>query len=103
MCPLMSIIHFINLNSTDPTLKKVHAFSDLTANNSSRSIQNNLPPSSDNSYLETLDEEGDSFDDNDADVVSSPVGIPTIMEDNTTQVVFELLDSTTTASTELVQ
>jgi len=100
---VLSKLPAVNERLSEDSLEDVHAFSDLTLNNSSRSIQNNLPPSSDNSYLETLDEEGDSFDDNDADVVSSPVVIPTIMEDNTTQVVFELLDSTTTASTELVQ
>jgi len=94
---VLSKLPAVSERLSEETLEDVHAFCDLTAgNNSTRSIQN-IPASSDNSYLETLDEEGDSFDDNDGGE-SSPV-VSTIMEEgSTTQVVFDLLDSKTSTS-----
>merc|ERR1711862_131054 len=87
---------------SEETLEDVHPFNDLVASSSnSNSSRNIICPSSDNSYLETLEEE-DSFDgDNEEQgqqqTSTSALSIPTIMEDGnnatTTQVVFDLLDN----------
>ena len=92
---VLSKLPAVSERLSEETLEDVHAFSDLVAksmNSSTRSIQN---PSSDNSYLETLDEEADSFDDSE----EAASNIPTIMEDGTAQVVFDLLDSKATTTT----
>jgi len=94
---VLSKLPAVNERLSEETLEDVHAFSDLVAksagNSSTRSIQN--IPSSDNSYLETLDEEADSFDDSE----EAASDIPTIKEDGTTQVVINLLDSKATTAT----